>query len=203
MKKRLLSISLLFLCFTHDGEAQRSDDKNPTSKEQNTAATSGAKEQAHMAIDKNKTSGGAQVTDKRSSTGNISKSDVFSKGEPAPAHFTGKAWVSMLVNSKDYDLSSYNVTFAPGARNDWHSHAVGQVLLCTVGIGYYQERGKAPRRLSPGDVVEIPANTEHWHGAAPQVEFVHIGISPKMSENKVTWGDPVTDEEYAKATAER
>lgn len=203
MKNKLLIVSLLLVCLAHDAGAQPSDNKKPAFKEQNAAATNGAKEQTHMSTDKNKTSGGAQVIDKHSFRESISKSDVFSKGEPAPAHFTGKAWVSMLVNNKDYDLSSYNVTFAPGARNDWHSHAVGQVLLCTVGIGYYQERGKVARCLSPGDVVEIPANTEHWHGAAPQVEFVHIGISPKMSENKVTWGEPVTDEEYTRATAER
>lgn len=128
------------------------------------------------------------------------KTGPFPKGNPAPANFTGDAWVAMLVDNKGYDLSSYNVTFAPGTRNNWHSHSVGQVLLCTEGTGYYQERGKEARRLVPGAVVEIPANTEHWHGAAPDSEFVHIGITPKASANKTTWGGPVTDAEYAKAT---
>lgn len=127
------------------------------------------------------------------------KNDPFPKGELAPAHFTGNAWVAMLVNNKDYDLSTYNVTFSPGARNDWHSHSVGQVLLCTKGTGYYQERGKAARKLVPGDIVEIPARTEHWHGAAPDSEFTHIGMTPKASENQTSWGSPVTDDEYATA----
>lgn len=131
------------------------------------------------------------------------RDDAFPKGEAAPAHFTGKAWVAMLANNKDYDMSSYNVTFAPGARNDWHSHTVGQVLFCTTGAGYYQERGKAARRLAPGDVVEIPAHTEHWHGAAPDNYFTHIGVTPKMASNETNWGSLVTDEEYQKATEEK
>lgn len=122
--------------------------------------------------------------------------DVFPKGELVSSNFTGKAWVSMLVNNKDYDLSSYNVTFAPGTRNNWHSHSAGQILFCTTGIGYYQERGKPARKLSPGDVVEIPANTEHWHGASPHSTFSHLGLTPRMQQNVVTWGEPVTDEEY-------
>ena len=125
---------------------------------------------------------------------------TFPKGESAPTNFTGKAWVAMMVNNKDYDMSAYNVTFAPGARNNWHSHSVGQILLCTSGIGYYQERGKPAFRLGPGNVVEIPANAEHWHGAAPNSEFTHIGITPKMGENKVAWKSPVTEEEYSEAT---
>lgn len=131
------------------------------------------------------------------------KDDVFPKGEPAPAHFSGPAWVARLVDSEEADMSSYNVTFAPGVRNSWHSHCAGQILLCTVGEGYYQERGREARKLVPGDVVVIPADTEHWHGAAPTSEFVHIGITPKANENKVSWGDPVTDLEYKEATSEK
>ena len=131
------------------------------------------------------------------------KKDAFPKGEPAPANFTGKAWVAMLVDNRDYDMSAYNVTFAPGTRNNWHSHSVGQVLFCTEGTGYYQERGKAARRLTPGSVVEIPANTEHWHGAAPDSEFVHLGITPRAASNRTAWGGPVTDAEYAEATGSK
>ena len=131
------------------------------------------------------------------------KKDAFPKGEPAPANFTGKAWVAMLVDNRDYDMSAYNVTFAPGTRNNWHSHSVGQVLFCTEGTGYYQERGKAARRLTPGSVVEIPANTEHWHGAAPDSVFVHLGITPRAASNRTAWGGPVTDAEYAEATGSK
>ncbi|WP_256701833.1 hypothetical protein [Paenibacillus sp. P3E] len=44
-----------------------------------------------------------------------------------------------------------NVTFAPGARNNWHSHKVGRVLLVTGGEGWYQEKGKPAKLLKTGD----------------------------------------------------
>ena len=109
----------------------------------------------------------------------------------------------MMIVNKESDLSVYNVTFEPGCRNSWHKHGVGQMLLCTAGVGYYQERGQKARGLVPGDIVEIPADVDHWHGAAPDSEFVHIGITAKMSENNVVWLDPVTDEEYSTATTEQ
>lgn len=126
---------------------------------------------------------------------------IFSQGEPAAAHFTGRAWVAMLVEQPQNrgNVSAYNVTFAPGTRNDWHSHSIGQILLCTSGTGYYRERGRAARKLSPGDVVEIPADTEHWHGAGPDGPFTHIGITPRASENETRWAEPVSDAEYAAA----
>jgi len=58
------------------------------------------------------------------------------------------------------------VTFEPGCRNNWHKHPGGQILLITGGRGWYQEFGKEARELYPGDVVKIPANAKHWHGAA-------------------------------------
>lgn len=125
-----------------------------------------------------------------------SNEPLFGLGESISANFTGEAWLQPLSSVDEYDCSLYNVTFAPGTRNNWHSHAVGQILLCTEGIGYYQEEGKAARRLVPGSVVNIPANTLHWHGAAPDSRFTHIGITPKVGENSAEWGDPVTDEEY-------
>lgn len=64
-------------------------------------------------------------------SGSAGRDDPFPKGNPAPANFTGKAWVAMMVDNRDYDMSAYNVTFAPGTRNNWHSHSVGQVLFCT------------------------------------------------------------------------
>ena len=117
-------------------------------------------------------------------------------------NFSGNAWLKMLSNEGSYDCNVYNVTFAPTVRNSWHSHAVGQILLCTEGVGYYQERGKAAQKLEVGDVVNIPADVEHWHGAAPDSPFTHIGITPKVSENTAQWLEPVTDEAYAEAVRE-
>lgn len=128
------------------------------------------------------------------------KEPVLGLGAPISDNFTGEAWLRMLSAEVEYDCSIYNVTFAPGTRNYWHTHSVGQILLCTEGVGYYQEKEKVARKLHTGDVVHIPADTPHWHGAAPDSRFTHIGITPKASENKVEWLGEVTDEEYKQAT---
>ncbi len=124
---------------------------------------------------------------------------VLGLGTPVTANFTGEAWLQYLSGQPEYECNVYNVTFAPGTRNYWHSHTIGQILLCTEGIGYYQEKGKPARSLQPGDVVNIPANTIHWHGAAPDSRFTHIGITPRVSENNTEWMGEVTDEEYSEA----
>lgn len=121
-----------------------------------------------------------------------------SKLSPNP-NFTGDVWLSAVTKEKELNVPMANVTFAPGCRNSWHSHTGGQILIATAGIGYYQERGKAARRLFPGDIVEIAPGVEHWHGAAPDSWFAHIAISCNPNINKPTWLQPVTDEEYTSA----
>ena len=158
---------------------------------------------AHIAIGKHNGLTDEQVSAILTITRELRHADAFPKGGLAgPAMFTGEAWVSQLLpeHGAEYDTAAYNVVFAPRTRNHWHSHSVGQILFCTAGVGYYQEKGKPARRLLPGDVVEIPADTEHWHGAAPDSFFSHIGVTPKVNDNKHTWGAPVTDEEYDSAT---
>ena len=75
---------------------------------------------------------------------------IFPKGEKAPAdYFTGTTWVRMLVtNDPTLNCQIGNVVFEPGARNNWHTHPGGQILIATDGIGYYQE--KPPQRFIAG-----------------------------------------------------
>lgn len=129
-------------------------------------------------------------------TKTVNQEPVMGLGNPVSANFIGEAWLQPLSSVPENDCNVYNVTFAPGTRNNWHSHAVGQILLCTEGEGWYQEKGKDAQRLRPGSVVNIPANTMHWHGATAKSRFTHIGITPKVSENATEWGGAVTDEEY-------
>lgn len=75
-------------------------------------------------------------------------------------------------------------------------------MIATAGIGYYQEKGEPARRLFPGDIVEIAPDVVHWHGAAPDSWFAHIAITPNPQTNAAVWLDPVSDEEYRKATTE-
>lgn len=115
-------------------------------------------------------------------------------------HFTGKSWLAPLTTNKNLNVPVYNVTFEPGCRNSWHSHTGGQILIAVGGVGYYQEKGKPARRLNPGDVVEIAPNVEHWHGAAPDSWFSHLAVECNPQNNKNTWLNPVSDEEYGEAT---
>ena len=128
------------------------------------------------------------------------KKNILGLGSVVTDNFTGKAWLNMLSTDVDnYDCMIYNVTFAPATRNYWHTHSEGQILICTEGIGYYQERGKVAQKLETGTVVHIPALVEHWHGASPNSQFTHIGITPKASLNTVEWLDEVSNEEYNQA----
>jgi len=124
--------------------------------------------------------------------------ELFPKGQKATENFTGDTWVEMLTtDGANFDAMSYNVTFAPGSRTDWHSHPGGQILYCLSGEGRYQEKGKAIQHLKAGHVVEIKPDVVHWHGAAPDKEFVHLGISTQLSKGPASWYGEVTDVEYS------
>lgn len=86
---------------------------------------------------------------------------------PAAQYFTGETYLAVLTNEQ---VPAFNVTFAPSCRNNWHVHHAtsggGQMLIVVFGHGWYQEEGSPARELHAGDVVNIPANVKHWHGAA-------------------------------------
>ena len=123
---------------------------------------------------------------------------LFPGAEKAPIdYFTGEAWVKNLVPADDvFNTVISNVYFEPGARNNWHTHAGGQILIVTDGTGYYQEKGKAKQVLSKGDVIKIPPGVIHWHGASADSAFIHIAVNPNIQKGIVEWLQRVTDEEY-------
>src|SRR5437016_13375862 len=56
--------------------------------------------------------------------------------------FTGTVRVQSLFDAREPARSSGGqVTFESGARSAWHTHAPGQVLIVTVGVGWVQQRG--------------------------------------------------------------
>ena len=85
-------------------------------------------------------------------------------------------------------------------RNSWHIHHAkkggGQLLVCVDGEGWYQEEGKAAQSLKPGDVVTIPAEVKHWHGAKKDSWFSHLAVEVPGEETSNEWLEPVTDEAY-------
>jgi quercetin dioxygenase-like cupin family protein len=130
----------------------------------------------------------------------LSQSVIFPKGQKvANDHFIGTAWVEALVPADSvFNCQIANVTFEPGARNNWHKHPGGQLLLVTGGKGYYQEEGKPARVIVVGDVVKINPDVKHWHGAAPDSWLVHIAIMTNPQKGDALWLGPVTDEQYNK-----
>lgn len=126
--------------------------------------------------------------------------EIFPKGQQLPKEwFVGNAFLTPLVaQDKNNDFSSGSVTFEPNARTNWHTHPKGQVLLVIEGNGFYQEKGKPAQAIRKRDVVNIPENTEHWHGASANTQMTHIAITNYKDDVQVTWLQPVTDEEYNK-----
>ena len=116
------------------------------------------------------------------------------------AYFIGNSYLNPLTKAGESAVGLANVTFEPGCRNNWHIHHAtkggGQILLCTGGRGWYQEAGKPARELHAGDVVVIPANVKHWHGAAKDSWFVHLAVEVPGEGTANEWCEPVSDEEY-------
>jgi quercetin dioxygenase-like cupin family protein len=123
---------------------------------------------------------------------------AFPRGERAPAaNFTGIVYVYPLVkDDAAFNCVSGSVTFEPGARSNWHTHAAGQILLVTEGLGYYQEEGQPVRLLRMGEVIKALPGVKHWHGASPKQAMTHISLNVNTEKGIVTWLQPVTDTEY-------
>lgn len=127
---------------------------------------------------------------------------VFPIGAPNDTYaqyFVGQSYLAPLSTEQ---VEIYNVTFEPGCRNNWHiHHNAAQVLIAVGGCGYYQIEGQEPKELKAGQAVCIPADTKHWHGAAPGESCSHLAFmvpagDPASMSNE--WLEPVDAEAYGK-----
>jgi 4-carboxymuconolactone decarboxylase len=117
-------------------------------------------------------------------------------------HFTGSVKVEMLYTPATPERASAgSVTFMPGARTAWHTHPLGQTLVVTAGVGRVQREGGPVEEVRVGDVVHIPPNTRHWHGAAPDSAMTHIAVTEAQDGKSVDWLEKVSDAQYAAAPA--
>jgi quercetin dioxygenase-like cupin family protein len=141
------------------------------------------------------------TTKSNNSMSTENKTQIFSKGEKITnGYFTGEAYLApLLARDKNNEFVIGNVTFEPNARTNWHTHPKGQVLLVTDGQGLYQEKGKAARQIKKGDVINVPENVEHWHGASAKTNMSHIAITNFKGEENVVWLQPVSDKEFDEA----
>ncbi len=151
---------------------------------------------AHIQIGKNAGLTDAQVEEIIKIT---KKGGVFKLGQENTAYakyFVGESYLNPLTSE---GVHSANVTFEPKCRNDWHiHHNGGQILLVTDGRGWYQEWGKPAQELHRGDVVNIPAEVKHWHGAAKDSWFSHVAIAVPAENATTEWLEKVSDEDYNK-----
>ena len=115
--------------------------------------------------------------------------------------FTGAVYLDPVAAATGASrVSATSVKFTPGARTAWHTHPNGQTIYVVEGVGLAQRRGGPVEVIRPGDRVFFEPGEDHWHGAAPSRFMTHIAILEVGEDgNPATWGDHVTDEEYAKA----
>jgi 4-carboxymuconolactone decarboxylase len=116
-------------------------------------------------------------------------------------NFTGSVGIEpFLEASEPSRLAGARVTFAPGARTAWHTHPLGQTLIVTAGVGLVQQWGGPIQDIRPGDVVRIPPNQKHWHGASANAAMTHIALTEQLPDGKrVEWMEKVSDAQYGMA----
>ena len=121
---------------------------------------------------------------------------------PGPTEwFTGNVYIDTVTTpTPPSRVGAAMVHFTPGARTAWHTHPFGQTIYVTEGIGRCRRRGGPIEEIRPGDRVFFEPGENHWHGAAPDRFMVHIAMQQNdESGSPVSWGEHVTDEQYASA----
>ena len=124
----------------------------------------------------------------------------FPIGEANPYgdYFVGQSYLAPITMEQ---VPVFNVTFEPGCRNNWHIHHAtkggGQMLICVGGRGWYQEEGRDAVEMTPGTVINIPANVKHWHGAAKDSWFSHLALEISGENTSTEWCESVSEKEYS------
>jgi len=115
-------------------------------------------------------------------------------------YFTGTVWQEPIIEAPaPAILRAAFVRFEPGARTAWHTHPLGQTLCVVSGVGRVQSWGGKVREIKPGDVVWIPPDEKHWHGAGLATNMVHIAMQEALDGKHVVWLEHVSDEQYKAA----
>jgi quercetin dioxygenase-like cupin family protein len=87
--------------------------------------------------------------------------------------------------SEDFDdktVSISEVIFAPGERTNFHTHTIRQFLYVTGGRGIVATEDEE-FVVEEGDVISIPPEEVHWHGATDDDEFRHISVVVRDPEH--------------------
>jgi quercetin dioxygenase-like cupin family protein len=112
-------------------------------------------------------------------------------------NFTGNVIIDPLFDASEHTHAGGGlVTFEPGARTAWHTHPAGQTLIVTSGTGWLREWGSRRKQIEPGDVIWIPPDVKHWHGATETNRMSHIAITNSLNGRGVEWLEQVSEAEY-------
>jgi 4-carboxymuconolactone decarboxylase len=127
----------------------------------------------------------------------IARSGTQPSRQGPAANFTGSVRVDPLFESVPPSRAyGARVTFEAGARTAWHTHPLGQILIVTEGSGRVQQWGGPIDEIRPGDVVRIPPDVKHWHGASPDATMSHIALVELLDGRSTEWMEQVTNEQY-------
>lgn len=127
----------------------------------------------------------------------ISRNGTRPSGKGPAEWFTGQVRFDALFSAAPpSQLAGNLVTFEPGARTNWHTHPLGQVLIVTAGQGRAQREGGPVEVINPGDVLRFAPGERHWHGAAPDVAMSHIALQEAQDGRTADWAEPVSDAQY-------
>ena len=115
--------------------------------------------------------------------------------------FTGDVYIDTITTpSNDWRIGAAAVHFTPGARTAWYTHPHGQTIWVTEGIGLCQREDGPIEVIRPGERVFFEPGENHWHGATASRFMTHIAMQQADEHgNVVTWGNHVTDTDYAAA----
>jgi len=128
---------------------------------------------------------------------NIKRPGSQASTKGSDEYFTGTVRIDPLFQPKSpARAAGASVTFEPGARTAWHAHPLGQTLIITFGCGFVQRWDGPIEEIRPGDVVWIPPEEKHWHGATSTTAMTHIAIQEQLDGKTVNWMEKVSEEQY-------
>ena len=134
---------------------------------------------------------------------NIQRNGLQPSQKGPAEYFTGTVRLDApFAGTEPARIGGATVTFEPGARTNWHTHPLGQMLIVTAGQGWAQVWGGPREDIRPGDVVWFAPGEKHWHGATATTAVTHIALQEKLEGKAVDWLEPVRDEQYGSSDAE-
>lgn len=136
-------------------------------------------------------------TDKSSENMQVHRAGATEAIKGPSDYFTGNVRIDRIFNAPaPARVGVAVVNFEPGARTNWHTHPLGQVLLVTDGVGWTQCEGGTKTEIRPGDLIWCNCGRRHWHGATATTGMQHVAINEALEGKAVEWMEPVSDPDY-------